>query len=315
MKRQRRDWGVSSARGQQSWHALREQTHKTPGVKSLTVKRRQIFLYLKGALLGIVGIVIIGSGALWVGSQLQEDRSKGALADSKPLASIRYKTNGVLSQARLGSMISVSTGTRLIDVDIHAIKRDLESIGQVKQATVERDLPDTLRIQLQEHKPILRMVIENAAGEKKLRMVSRTGEVFEALDQPPDFVRTLPYLGPFQHNDGSYFPLGDMEQVANLLNTCEVNYPNEFQKWNVVLLTRYRGQPGLPGEVIEVRTKEGDSVERLIFSASFDFEKQLDRLRYIREVSSAMGDPLVRADFSMNNKAVVEFKSGRNKLL
>ena len=315
MKRQRRDWGVSSAHGEQSWHALREETQKTPGVKSKTVQRRQIFRYLRGAILGVVGIILIGSFALWVGSQLQEDKSKGALADSKPLAAIRYKTNGVLDQVRLGRIISVPLGTRLIDVDIHAIKRDLEAIGQVEKAIVERELPDTLRIQLLEHEPVLRLVIENEAGQKELRLVARTGEVFEGMDQDPDFVRAMPYLGPYRYTDGSYLPLRGIESVANLLEACRTDYPEEFQTWKVVLLTRYRGEADLPGEVIEVRTKAKDSATRLIFGASRNFKQQLDRLRYLREVAVGMGDTLERADLSLNNAAAAKFKSGRNKLL
>lgn len=315
MKGRGRKWGVSSARGQQSWHALREETGKPGGVKSRTVKRRQVFLYLKRAFFGMALVVGLGAAALWVGSQLQEDGKAGGVGDSKPLAAIHFDTNGVLSESWLGSMVRIPRGTRLMDVDIHGIKAKLESVGQVASAAVERELPDSLRIELVEYEPIMRMVTETQTGEKELRLVSRTGEIFEGIDQRSEVVRALPYLGPYLRPDGSYAPLEGIETVTQLLEICEVTYPNEHKLWKVVLLTNYSGEVELPGEVIEVWSKNGENTARLIFSASLDFNIQLDRLRYIREVERAKRDPLERVDLSLPNAAAAKFKSGRNKLL
>ncbi len=315
MKGRRRDWGESSARGDHSWHALRKQTNQAHGVKSRTVQRRQVLLYLKRAVVGIVYIALIGGLALWVGAQLKEDGKAGALVDSKPLAEIRYKTNGVLSEARLARIIHVPAGTRLIDVDIYAIKAKLESYQQVASAVVQRELPDTLRITLVEHQPVMRMVIESGTGSKELRLVSRTGEIFEGLDQDASVIRSLPYLGPFLYPNGTYKPLRGIETVTDLLDTCRLNFPEEYQTWKVVSLKHYRGEAGLPGEVIELLSKEGESTVRLIFSANLDFRLQLDRLRHIREVARGLRDSLERVDLSLNNAAAVKFKSGRDKLL
>ena len=315
MKGRRRDWAESSARGEHSWHVLRKPSNQPRGVKSPTVQRRQIFLYLKRATLGLIYVVIIGAFALWIGTQLQKDGKTGALVDSKPLAAIRYQTNGVLSELRMAGMIQVPMGTRLIDVDIHGIKAQLESLDQVASAVVQRELPDTLRIRLVEHKPIMRMVIEDASGEKALRMVSRSGEIFEGVDQDASVVRALPYLGPYLYRDGSYRPLRGIERVSDLLETCRLHYPEEFKSWKVVSLTHYRGEAGLPGEVIELRSKEGDSMVRLIFGANLDFKLQLDRLRHIREVARGLRDTLERVDLSLSDAAAVKFKSGRDKLL
>jgi cell division septal protein FtsQ len=66
-----------------------------------------------------------------------------------------------------------------MDVDIHGIKAKLEAVGQVKSASVERELPDSLRIDLREHQPVMRLVLETETGKKQMRLVSRTGVVFE----------------------------------------------------------------------------------------------------------------------------------------
>ena len=265
--------------------------------------------------MGIVYLALIGALVLWVGAQLKEDVKAGALVDSEPLAEIRYNTNGVLSEARLAGIIQVSAGTRLIDVDIHAIKAKLESHKQVASAVVQRELPDTLRIRLVEHQPVMRMVIESNTGSKELRLVSRTGEIFEGLDQDASVIRALPYLGPFVYPDGTYKPLRGIETVTELLETCRSNYPEEYQTWKVVSLEHYRGEAGLPGEVIELLSKEGEASVRLIFSANLDFRLQLDRLRHIREVARGLRDSLERVDLSLSNAAAVKFKSGRDKLL
>jgi cell division septal protein FtsQ len=294
---------------------LREKTPKAAGVKSKTVKRRQVFRYLRGALTGIFLVGLVGGFALWVGSQLRDDGKAVGLVDSKPLAEIRFQSNGVLSEAWLSRQVRVKNGTRLIEVDIHGIKTKLEAVGQVASASVQRELPDTLRIRLVEHKPVLRLVIENVLGQKELKLVSRNGTVFSGIDQELKQLRTLPYLGPHRYPDGSYLPLRGIEKVAQLLDICREDYPEEYALWDVVLLTHYSGEAGLPGEVIELRAEEGDQTARLIFGGSLDFKMQLDRLRHIREVAQGLGDRLQRVDLSLRDAAAVQFRSGRNKLL
>ncbi|NCG08133.1 MAG: FtsQ-type POTRA domain-containing protein [Verrucomicrobia bacterium] len=315
MKGRGRKWGVSSARGQQRWHALREETGKPSGVKSRTVKRRQVLLYLKRAFFGITSVVVVGAMALWIGSQLQQDGKAGGIVDSKPLAMIHFDSNGVLSEAWLGRLIRIPQGTRLMDVDIHGIKAKLEAVDQVASASVERELPDSLRIDLVEYEPILRLVTEAETGEKQLRLVSRSGVIFEGIDQDAAVVRALPYLGPYLHPDGGYQPLRGIEAVAQLLETCEAHYPEEHKSWKVVLLTNYSGEAELPGEVIELVSKTGKNTVRLIFSASLDYKLQLDRLQHIRAVALGLRDPLERVDLSLLDAAAVQFRSGRNKLL
>lgn len=315
MKGRGRKWGVSSARGEQSWHALREETGKPAAVKSRTVKRRQVFLNLKRGLLGMALLVGLGATALWVGSELQQDGKAGGIVDSKPLARILFETNGVLSETWLSRMLSVPRGTRLMDVDIHGIKAKLERVGQVKSASVERELPDSLRIDLLEHQPVMRLVLETETGKKQMRLVSRTGVVFEGVDQSATVVRVLPYLGPYFQPDGSYEPLKGIERVTRLLETCKMHYPEEYSTWKVVLLTHYSGEVDLPGEVIEVRSKRDGKTVRLVFGAAHDFKLQLDRLRHIREVARSLRDALERVDLSLRDAAAVQFKSGRDKLL
>ena len=73
--------------------------------------------------------------------------------------------------------------------------------------------------------------------------------------------------------------------------------PKLFDTWQVVSLQYYNGKTGLPGQVIEVRSK---IVPKIVFGVSKDAALQLDRLVHILEYFEKNGDPsLKRIDLSL----------------
>ena len=67
---------------------------------------------------------------------------------------IEFNTNGVLTNRWLSSVVQLKMGTRLAEADISIIKAQLEAVGQVHFASVERVFPDALRIDIKEYLPI-----------------------------------------------------------------------------------------------------------------------------------------------------------------
>jgi hypothetical protein len=133
--------------------------------------------------------------------------------------------------------------------------------------------------------------------------------VYDGIGYPKATLKNLPFVQPYRRVDGSYFPMHGIEHVAELLELVRSSEPNLFRTWQVVSLEHYSGDLDLPGQVIEVRST---IVPRIIFSASGDYSRQLDRLAYILEYVKNQGNPsLERIDLSLRGSAAVQFSSGR----
>jgi cell division protein FtsQ len=79
--------------------------------------------------------------------------------------------NAVTLRANVAPRLS---GT-FFTVDLSNVKATFEALPWVRQATVRRDFPNKLRVELQEHKPVAYWV-----GEGDIRLINSYGEVFEA---------------------------------------------------------------------------------------------------------------------------------------
>lgn len=196
-----------------------------------------------------------------------------------------------------------------MEVDIHAMKQSLEAEGQVVSASVERVFPSTLKISIREREPVLRLAVEGPDGRPVERIVARDGMIYKGVGYPKSTLRSLPFLQPYQHSDGSIRPLRGIDRVARLLAEARRRQPELYRTWKVVSLENYTGDPSFAGEVIEIRSSY---VPRIIFSTSSDFGQQLDRLKLILEYVRARGNPsMERIDLSLRGSAAVQFTTGR----
>jgi cell division protein FtsQ len=62
--------------------------------------------------------------------------------------------NRIVSRNEIVQLMEVEKGASLYETDLTAIQRNVESHYYIKQATVERDLPNTIRVQVQERLPL-----------------------------------------------------------------------------------------------------------------------------------------------------------------
>ncbi|KRP37112.1 MAG: hypothetical protein ABS34_04405 [Opitutaceae bacterium BACL24 MAG-120322-bin51] len=299
--------GGTSAGGKQSWRELAGPRRSRVN-SAQARKRRQTrwFKFLAGFLL----LLVLLGGLAWVGWTFKNSEETIPMTpSSKPIERIIFDTDGVLPDNWLSQTIKLRPGMSMMEADIHALKKSLEADVQVKSASVERVFPSDLRIRVKERVPALRLAVAGADGKRHLRLVARDGRVYDGIGYSKARLENLPFVQPYRHVDGSFFPMRGIESVAELLELVRSTEPKLFRTWQVVSLQHYSGDLDLPGQVIEVRST---IVPRIIFSASAGYRRQLDRLAYILEYVRNQGNPSIeRIDLSLRGSAAVQFSSGR----
>ncbi len=300
--------GSTSAGGEQSWRSLNG-GRKNTRIKSPQARKRRQTQLLKLALGLCIIFVLIGTLAWALLALKQREEPIQISTPSKPVEKIIFDTDGVLPDRWLGSVIELRKGMTLMEIDIHAMKQDLESSGQVESASVEREFPDALKISVKERIPALRMRVTGANGQVEDRIVARDGTLYKGVGYPKATLSKLPFVVPYQYPEGGIKPMRGIETVAQLLDATRRTQPNFYKTWQIVNLKHYTGDPELPGQIIEVKTS---MVPRIIFGTNIDFAQQLDRLGVIMNYVQNRGNPAVRRiDLSLQGSAAVQFESGR----
>jgi len=299
--------GSSSAGGSQSWRELAGRRKKHLNSPQARRRRQQRILRLG---LFFLAVLSLFGGGFWLLSMLgNRDEAIQINTPSRLVERIVFDTDGVLPDRWLGSVIELKKGSTMMDVDIHAIKVDLEKEEQVLSASVERVFPSTLKISVQERVPVLRIAVEGPGGRPVERLVATDGTIYRGVGYPKPTLSNLPFLEPYRHSDGRIKPLRGIERVAELLAEARGRQPNLARTWKIVSLKGFSGDPSLIGQVIAIRSTR---VPEIVFGAGSDFGQQLDRLGLILEYVRARGNPsLKRIDLSLRGSAAVQFTSGR----
>jgi cell division protein FtsQ len=129
--------------------------------KPLEVRRRKFGrrnwpAYRRWLLAGAV--LIAGGGLVYSGSRFFLFSPRLALAseDQIDVAGNRYVSRSVITEKFAGDF-----GRSILRVPLEARRADLETIPWVEQVSVERDLPNRLRVQLTERTPVAFLRAEN----------------------------------------------------------------------------------------------------------------------------------------------------------
>ncbi|HWB81736.1 MAG TPA: FtsQ-type POTRA domain-containing protein [Nannocystaceae bacterium] len=102
-----------------------------------------------------------------------------AYATTSPRFEVRgleFRPTTHVDDAHLRQLLALPPGTNILSLELDGLAERITADPWVARATVNRELPDTLRVEIEEHQPIAVL----AAGA--LLLVSREGEPFKQLE-------------------------------------------------------------------------------------------------------------------------------------
>jgi cell division septal protein FtsQ len=217
------------------------------------------------------------------------------------IRNFEVRTDGVIDTSHLRRWAGVKPDDNLFAVDLGAIKRRLEMNGMIRQASLDRVLPGTLRLQVNEREPVarVRLRFSTAGGRLQTREfgLDRTGRVMplDASIVRPETVQVWQRLAVLTGiNEREIIP---GNEVTNRLAHAALNLIAVFNT------SAMSGQVTLTGidvsqpEVIELTTAEGQRIEVL----DHDFERQLARWAAIHAECSSQHVRYAWIDLSPTN--------------
>lgn len=124
-------------------------------------RRAQIVVMALSFCLGIIG----SAWGVWKGGEYLLNRF---VYDNKSFAirKIEIRSNGVITRERLLLWAGVREGDNLLELDLPGVKRNLELAPNIRSVSLERQLPNELKIRVWERQPVARYVAVLPRGER-----------------------------------------------------------------------------------------------------------------------------------------------------
>lgn len=283
-----------------SWRTINQ-----GGLKGVSThaKKRFISKYIKFIFIFIFSIILIFSAV----SIIFFYKKNWSISLISPVKNFEIRTNGTLTQSLLIPYINLPKDIGIMNVDIFELQKRLETLSQIREATIERQFPDTIKISIEEYIPIVKVITTDQMGKRLGLLVSKEGQVFRGYGYSSKKIKTLPYLtGIHLYKSGNYFKnIPNMDYVKELITCAQSESPKLYKSWQSISLEYCQYGNKSLGAFIKVKTK---NLGEIIFAPE-KFDMQLMRLNSI--VSYASKEKLAtieRIDLSLENQAVVKVK-------
>lgn len=300
-----------AVKGAKSWRSIAQGSRKalTP-----EMRRRKLIQISRSVGLGILicgGLVVIAYSLVTAKNYLQRQALAGM---ARNVQEVEFESNGAMTLENLANLVHLPYGQGLMEVNLLALKKEIEQIGQVERATVERQFPDHLRVKIKENKPLVKLIAKELDGTTKGYLVSSKGEVFQGYGYKRERINELPYIEgvSLEVIRGKITPLENIKPVAELVQTTKKYKSYFYDEFKMISLEYLTGEIFAMGSFIKVKTRH---IGELIF-APRDFHVQLDRLESILQyMSDEQLHNILRIDLSNGDQAAVQLKKETPTLL
>jgi cell division septal protein FtsQ len=226
---------------------------------------------------------------------------------------IDVQTDGVISSDQLRRWAGVKPGDNLLALDLGRVKRDLELVPQVRTAAVERVLPRTLRIRVEEREPLAQVYApqlrqDGRGYDMRLFQLDSEGVVMLPLEsrqratplaQAGELLPTLAGIDPNELQPGRKL------EVPQLLAALDLIVAFEHSPMAGLADLR-RIDISSPGILVATTGQGGE----LTFAAQ-DFDQQLRRWRQIYDRGQQMNMAIASLDLAVPNNIPVRWLDAR----
>lgn len=287
-----------------SWKRIPQKAGKQAITKnSQIVRMRRIFRLITTSL--GMGSAVLGLSLL--GYYFVKTPKAPALhAAAASFIELDIQTDGVLPESWIEFRMALEQNLGLMQIDMSDVKATLESYPQIKEASIEREFPNTLCVRVHERFPVFRMKVKGENGLSNVLLVDEEGFVFRNIKFAPHMVRRLPFLAgvDLHSNGGGFHPINAVPCLAELFHVARTEFPELVQDWGIVYADQLILAKSFTEGYIRVRSR---GVKEILFSPK-NFRGQLEKLQYILD---SHGGPSVssvtRVNLSLLDQPTVEF--------
>jgi hypothetical protein len=229
------------------------------------------------------------------------------LDPTQPELELDFRTDGVLQPSWFREAFAEWVQRDVRDVDVRALKDELERYGQISDALVKVELPSSLVVEIEERIPLLRVRARGESGRAQLYLIARDGTLYVGEGYPVETLRALPGVAglKLRRLQGDFVPVEGIEQIADLLESAKDQLPAVFRHWRLLDLSDWDPTAPYRTSLIRVRSTH---VQEIIFGTA-DFEGQIKRLATILESiqRQQIGQPAF-IDLSYPEEAVIRYR-------
>lgn len=221
---------------------------------------------------------------------------------------IDVQTDGSVSPDQLRRWAGVKPGANLIALDLASVKRNLELVPVINSVSVERVLPQTLKIRVTERQPIAQVNVScagaNGAIVVSVFQLDENGFVMQPLDrrlstvplaQMTDQLPVINGLNVFQLQPGHRIDLPQAQAALKLIGAF-----NHSSMAGFVDLRRI--DVSAPGVVVATTTQGSE----ITFGLQ-RFEQQLSRWREIYDLGQRNNKIIASMDLAVDNNVPVRW--------
>ena len=202
------------------------------------------------------------------------------------IQNIIFSSSGDLSEDFIRKRLEISEGHNLFSKKISEMTERLNDIPRIEKVLIERDLPSTLKIRIEERQPVARLA--NKRTERFPNLIDRNGEVFFN----PSVSYKLPIITGFDQDirPGVKFNNRDIDFSTEIITLVDSN----------VNLNRYI-------EIDEIDIRHSDYIQLILNNKAevriprFSFEAKLNKLATIIKIEDGQGRNIKWVDLTVDS--------------
>ncbi|MFO7725051.1 MAG: hypothetical protein R6V45_05825 [Oceanipulchritudo sp.] len=298
----RKKTGTKPART--SWRDIK-QGNRRPGQSRITRQRKLILVFKLSLFVLVAGAFVSGLLGLYYLRENTFEERKTLVRERE--ARLDFSSDGVLGADWFRGTFGEALRMDVREIDVTALKKALEEVGQVESASVTVRLPETLEVRVREREPVMRARIRDANERAVLLLLARDGTPYRGRGYPVDTLRRLPGVAGLRIQrsaEGDFARVAGIEAVADLLEAAKRLLPAVYRHWRIIDLRDW--DPGREYRPPLVRVKSAQ-IEEIVFTTEGIVE-QLRRLGEILDHSQRyqMGKPTY-IDLSYSGEAVIRY--------